>query len=142
MKKLKTSDKFLDQDLVTEFGEFRALETKIKKWLDQVREEFLDRFAEGFICPDGGPYLIVKEFGSQSNVCWRDEFLAHLVRELEKEVPRDRAEKGAANKLAQIEKRRGRTPIDRIAVKPNPAFNGAVMRAIVKKLDARRERGF
>ncbi|MGH7936117.1 MAG: hypothetical protein ACREF8_03815 [Chthoniobacterales bacterium] len=135
--------KLLDQQLVTEFAEFRALKSKIEKWLDPLRDSFLEKFAGGYVCPTGGPFLLQEETGSTSNINWKEEFFARLKNDFESSGSScDTAEKLATVKMAEMERLAGATPYKKIAVKPNPSYNGKLMRAIVKKLDARSERGF
>jgi hypothetical protein len=135
--------KFLDQQLVTEFAEFRALETKIEKWLTIVREEFLGKFSQGYVCPANGPYLLVVESGSQSNIDWKEELSLRIRSDYELlGHSGTRAVELAAETMVEMERVAGRMAVPRVVTKTNPAYSGKLMRAIVKKLDARSSRGF
>src|SRR5690349_805804 len=78
-----TRKKLLDQQLVTEFAEFRALKSKIEKWLDALRDNFLEKFSDGYVCPTAGPFLLVEETGNKSNINWKEEFFARLKADFE-----------------------------------------------------------
>jgi hypothetical protein len=135
--------KFLDQQLVTEFAEFRALETKIEKWLTIVREEFLGKFSQGYICPINGPFLVVVENGSRSNIDWKEELSLRIRSDYELlGHSGTRSIELAAEAMVEMERVAGRTVFPRVVTNTNPAYNGKLMRAIVKKLDARSSRGF
>lgn len=139
----RTRRKLLDQQLVTEFAEFRALKSKIEKWLDGCRDKFLEQFADGYVCPTDGPFLLQLETGSRSRIDWKQEFFGKLKSEYE-ESGSDCAvaEQLATVKMAEMERLAGRDEFKKIATKPNPSYAGKLMRAIVKKLDSRSSRGF
>lgn len=135
--------KLLDQKLVTEFAEFRALKSKIEKWLDQVRLNLLEKFGEGYACPIEGPFLLIVEEGSRSKVNWKEEFFAKLKQDFEESGSAcEVAEQLATVRMAEMERRAGRESYQKIEVKPNPGYAGKLMAAIVKKLDSRSSRGF
>ena len=139
----RTRRKILDQGLVTEFAEYRSLKNKIEKWLDAVRENLLAQFKAGFVCPTDGPYLLERESGSRSKVDWQQEFFDYVKQEYESSGSNcEVAEHLAVKKMAEIERRSGSSKFWKIAVKPNPSYAGELMRAIVKKLDTRSQRGF
>lgn len=139
----RTRRKLLDQQLVTEFAEFRALKSKIEKWLDGCRDKFLEQFAEGYVCPTDGPFLLQLETGSRSRIDWKQEFFAKLKSEYEESGSECAvAEQLATVKMAEMERLAGRDQFKKIVPKPNPSYAGKLMRAIVKKLDSRSSRGF
>jgi hypothetical protein len=143
MRKPKRSKKLLDQRLVTEFAEFRALKNKIEKWTKLVSADFLAKFKLGFVCPTSGPFLLEVEPGSTANIDWKEEFFLKLKADIESTGSScEVAEKLAIETMAEMDRLAGRTPYQKIAVKTNPAYNGKLMAAIVKKLDARSARGF
>jgi hypothetical protein len=139
----RTRRKLLDQKLVTEFAEFRALKSKIEKWLDQVRTDLLAKFGEGYVCPTEGPFLLIVEEGSRSKINWKEEYFAKLKLDFEESGSAcDVAEQLATVRMAEMERRAGRDSYQKIEVKPNPSYAGKLMRAIVRKLDSRSSRGF
>lgn len=139
----RTRRKLLDQKLVDEFAEFRALKSKIEKWLEGCRDKFLEQFAAGYVCPTDGPFLLQLETGSRSRVDWKQEFFARLKADFESGGSAcDVAEQLATVKMAEMERLAGRDEFQKLAVKPNPSYAGKLMRAIVKKLDSRSSRGF
>ena len=142
-QKSRTRKRELDQQLVTEFAEFRALESKIEKWLKIIREHFLEQFSNGYVCPTKGPYLLVLEPGSTANIDWKQEFFLRLKSDFEGwgRTP-SMAEQLAAEKMVEMARLAGRDEYQKIAVKSNPGFGGKLMRAIVKRLDSRSSRGF
>jgi hypothetical protein len=135
--------KLLDQQLVTEFAEFRALNTKIEKWLKAVREDFLEKFDAGFVCPTEGPFLLELGGGSKANINWKQEFFERLKADFEAAGSTcEVSEQLAITKMVEMERLAGRSPYQTIEVKPNPSYAGKVMRAIVRKLNASTARGF
>jgi hypothetical protein len=135
--------KFLDQRLVTEFAEFRALKTKIEKWLDARRDEFLAKLDEGFECPAAGPFLLVVEPSSKPNIDWKQELFQVLkTNYVEAGSEPETAEQLATVKMTQMEIAAGKTPTKKLATKTNPSFGGKVLHAIVKKLNSKASRGF
>jgi hypothetical protein len=139
----RTRRKLLDQQRVTEFAEFRALKSKIEKWLEGCRDKFLEQFAEGYVCPTDGPFLLSLETGSRSKIDWKQEFFCRLKADFESGgSPCDVAEQLATVKMAEMERLAGCDKFKKIVPKPNPSYAGKIMRAIVKKLDSRSSRGF
>lgn len=137
------SKKFLDQKLVTEFVEWRGLKRKIEKWLKVQRDEFLEQLDSGWICPGKGPYLLVPESGSRSAIDWKQEFFNELKQKfVDAGSTVDVAEQLAVARMAALEIAAGRKEYIELADKPNPAFNGKVLAAVVRKIDARAARGF
>jgi hypothetical protein len=135
--------KLLDQKLVNEFAEFRALKNKIDKWLDVVRDEFLKQFDAGAECPIDGPFLLVIETSHRADVNWKELLFARIAADLEREgTAADAAEELAAIKIAGIEKNAPQKEIRRLMPKTNPSWAGKIMKAIVRKLDSRTARGF
>ncbi|HEY0701254.1 MAG TPA: hypothetical protein VGD60_00660, partial [Candidatus Acidoferrales bacterium] len=135
--------KLLDQQLVTEYAKYRALKSKIEKWLKAVREELLAEFKSGSACPADGPYLLVVEPGSRSNVDWKQELFDRLKADFEASGSAcDVAEELAIARMVELERAAGRKKYFELAVKTNPSYAGKLMRAIVKRLDTGSERGF
>lgn len=142
-KALRAKSKLLDQQLVTEFAEFRALKTKIEKWLKACSEDFVARLKDGSCCPTDGPYLLALGGQDRKNIDWKEEFFLRLKADFETSGSTcDVAEQLAITKMAEMERVAGTHHIDQIDVKVNPSFAGKVMRAIVRKIDARNVRGF
>jgi len=140
---MSSRKKFLDQKLVTEFAEYRALKSKIEKWLKLCREEILEKFKAGYACPTGGPFLLEKGGGSRSAIDWKQEFFERMKNDfIEAGSEAVVAEQLTIEKMVEMERLSGRNPYDEIEVKPNPSYAGKLMKAIVKKLDARTARGF
>jgi hypothetical protein len=139
----KRAKKLLDQQLVTEFAEYRSLKTKIEKWLKACGEDFVAKFKDGVVCPSDGPYLIVLGGQDRKNIDWKQEFFQRLKGDFESggSAP-DVAEQLAIVKMVEMERLAGTHRIDQLDVKVNPSYAGKVMRAIVRKLDARNARGF
>ena len=139
----RTKSKLLDRQLVTEFAEFRALKTKIEKWLKACSEDFVAKFKGGFVCPSDGPYLL--ELGGQDRkaIDWKQEFFDRLKSDYESSGSTcDVAEQLAITKMVEMERLAGMDHIDVVNVKVNPSYAGKVMRALVRKIDARNARGF
>lgn len=137
------SKKFLDQKLVTEFVEWRALKSKIEKWCKGQREEFLEQFEQGWFCPVKGPYLLVCEPGSRSAIDWKQELFNELRQKfIDAGSSVDVSEQLAVARMAALEIAAGRKKYIELADKPNPAFNGKVLTAVVRKIDTRAARGF
>lgn len=135
--------KLLDQQLVTEFAEFRALKTKIEKWLKACSEDFVEKFKEGTCCPTDGPYLLALGGQDRRNIDWKEEFFNRLKADFESSGSTcDVAEQLAITKMVEMERAAGTHRIDQIDVKVNPSYAGKIMRAIVRKIDARNARGF
>jgi hypothetical protein len=135
--------KLLDQRLVTEFAEFRALKNKIEKWLKAASEDFVAKFKAGYACPVGGPFLLMLGGQDREAIDWKMEFFNHLKADYEYSgTPADVAEQLAINKMVEMEVIAGKKHIDQINVKVNPSYAGKLMAAIVKKLDTRSARGF
>jgi hypothetical protein len=138
-----TRKRLLDQQLVTEFAEFRALKTKIEKWLKACSEDFVGKFKVGTCCPTDGPYLLVLGGQDRKNIDWKEEFFNRLKADFESSGSTcDVAEQLAVTKMAEMERLAGTHHIDQVDVKVNPSYAGKVMRAIVRKIDARNARGF
>lgn len=134
--------KFLDQKLVTEFAQFRALKNKIEKWLEACRDQFLDQFKSGAACPVRGPFLLVVEPG-QGRINWQQEFFSYLERGFKAAGKSDEeAQALAVIKMAEVETAAERKPTSTLSVKPNPSYSGKAATVIVKKLDSRSQRGF
>lgn len=142
-KAVRTKSKLLDQQLVTEFAEFRALKTKVEKWLKACSEDFVAKFKDGICCPADGPYLLVLGGQDRKSIDWKQEFFDRLKAEFESSgSPCDVAEQLAITKMVEMERLAGTHHIDQVDVKVNPSYAGKVMRAIVRKIDARNARGF
>lgn len=142
-KALRTRRKLLDQQLVTEFAEFRALKNKIEKWLKVQSEDLIPKFKSGFASPLGGPYLLVLGGQDRGNIDWKEEFCKRLKSEAESSgTPPDLAEQLAITKMVEMETAAGKHRVDQVDVKINPSFASKVVSAIVKKLDSRKARGF
>jgi hypothetical protein len=135
--------KKLDQKLVNEFVEFRAFKTKIEKWLDAVRDEFLEQFEKGAECPIDGPFLLVIETATRAEIKWKDMLCARIASDLERDgAAADEAQALAAKKLVEIENSAPQKESKRLVPKPNPSFGSKAMKAVVRKLDSRTARGF
>ena len=142
-KALRRKGKLLDQQLVTEFAEYRALKNKIEKWLKVLSEDFLEKFKAGFTCPTDGPFLLERGGGKRKNIDWEQEFFERLKADFKESGSEDDvSEQLAIVKMAEMERLAGKTTYYQVDVKVNPSFAGEVVRAIVKKLDSRKARGF
>jgi hypothetical protein len=142
-KALRRKGKLLDQQLVTEFAEYRALKNKIEKWVKVLSEDFLAKFEAGFACPTDGPFLLERGGGKRKNIDWEQEFFERLKSDFKSSGSADDvAEQLAIVKMGEMERLAGKTPYYQVNVKVNPSFAGEVVRAIVKKLDSRKARGF
>jgi|SRR5581483_1953271 len=135
--------KLLDQQLTTEFSEYRALKTKIEKWLKLQSQHVISQLKAGYVSPTKGPYLLVLGGQDRKAIDWEQEFFDRLVADYKAEGnDTEKAQQLATEEMVKMEVRAGKTHIDQVDVKVNPAFAGKVIEAIVKKLDSTSERGF
>lgn len=139
----RRAPKLLDQQLTTEFAEYRALKNKIEKWLKLQSEQLIKQFKSGYVSPTGGPYLLVLAGQDRNSIDWKQEFFDRLKADFESSGSTcDVAEQLAITKMVEMERLAGKNHIDFVDVKVNPAFADKAMKVIVKKLDSSSERGF